>query len=262
MQQQPTLDDFLLKTKGGKAPSSRRVVGLFDAFGTSVAGWKSKDVSVHCYTHLPANTAGCVCLERASEFPVVATTGAGSDDALFELVKGAAFVLAFPPCKHVCISGARWWKRKRKADPEFQTKEVERITALFRLLKRARTPFAMFLPHTPLLETIDQHRPVVVSPHEFGGYLNTNDHNPVNPDIPARDAYKKRTSLFLGNRAVLPLPRPVAPKSEAIKTKSGFKNVSPLFKSRKSSVLRSVPPRGLCTAIALANSGFVHCRID
>lgn len=110
------------------------------------------------------------------------------------------------------------------------------------------------IPKSHVLRSIDQYTPITVSPHEFGDYV-PNGVNPVHPDIPSKDAYQKRTSLFLGNHAILPLKRPVTPKLESIKTKSGPRRVSPLFKSRKSKVLRNVPPRGICAAIAACNAG-------
>ena len=223
------------------------VVVLYDAFGASVCESKRMGYRAKCYSPPGVDTSGCVCLEETHELPP-----APSQEQLLEIVRGAAFVLAVPTCRHICISGARWWKRKRREDPEFQSREVASIITLFRTLRQSRCPFAMLMPQTPLLRVIDQHSPVLVSPHEFGGYLNEGS-NPVNVDIPSQDAYKKRTSLFLGNHAVMPIRRPVKPNLEEIKTKSGTKLVSPLFKSRKSRVLRGVPPRGLCSALARAN---------
>lgn len=206
-------------------------------------------MSVKCYATDGTNTSGCTCLEtRHSITPELA------EEELSEILQEAVFVMAFPQCRHICISGARWWKRKRAKNPHFQQEEIDRITQLYRALKRSRKPFALFLPQTPLLKELDQHTPELVSPHQFGGYIDSDTPlNPVSTDIPDRDAYKKRTSLFLGNGAVMPLPNPVKPITESIKTKSGHKTVSPLFKSRKTHVIRSVPPLGLCTAIARSN---------
>lgn len=102
----------------------------------------------------------------------------------------AAFVMAWPPCTHLALSGAPHWKAK---GPELALSAVRLVEACRRLAGSA--PLLLENPHGRLAKF--WRRPdLVVQPWHFAGYPGAESEN-----------YQKATCLWLANGACPPTPR-------------------------------------------------------
>jgi hypothetical protein len=93
------------------------IVSLFDKSGFAVRPWARAGFTCYCYD-----------TERyADRFEHENVTYVQKDiRACIKEIKDLSplFLSAFPPCTDLAISGARWFKRKREADPLFQDKAM------------------------------------------------------------------------------------------------------------------------------------------
>ena len=174
-----------------------------------------------------------------------------TDRALRRLVEveDLGLVLAFARCPQLSPAGARWWRRKRAEDADFQEREKDELRRLETGLVALGAPFLLVLPCSAQIRGCFKSKTFTTSPHRFGGHLPDTPH-PTYPDIvPARDAFQKRM-LVVYNRLPRPLERPVEPVWQ---TRSG-KRVSPLFarRTKRHVAARKLPPLGLVTALAAA----------
>lgn len=113
-----------------------------------------------------------------------------------DLVRGnrVAFVAAFPPCTDMAVSGARWFDRKRRADPLFQAKAVDVAEQCRIVGKLSGAPYFVENP-VSVLSGVFGHPDYTFHPFQFTGWC-------------ADDNYRKRTCLWVGNGFVMPPPRP------------------------------------------------------
>jgi hypothetical protein len=70
-------------------------------------------------------------------------------------------VLAFPPCTHLCVSGARWWPAKVKDGRQAAA------VAFFMAFTRLRCPWAIENP-IGLMSTVYRKPDQVIQPWQFG----------------------------------------------------------------------------------------------
>jgi hypothetical protein len=170
-------------------------------------------------------------------------------DRLVDKYKNFDVILAFPPCVDLCVAGARWWRAKRKVNPNFQQDAVDDLRRLHKTLKKLTAPFAIVLPSSGQLRRLFPNA-FVTSPHEFGGWLNDEEH-PLYPLIvPKHDAYRKRTLVVLGNGMRVPKRKPVQPHVVEKALKNGkVKRLCPLLAHRKGREARRCPALGLCRAL-------------
>ena len=162
-----------------------------------------------------------------------------------------AIALAFPACVDLCASGARWWKRKRAANPKFQEDAINQLRKTEALLQATKAPYAMFCPGSALIKKMWKTPSAIISPHEYGEWLPEDHQHPVHPDVvPARDAYHKRTYVFSGNGFVLPRRKPVTPQWSHVLRRGRLRRVSPLLVRRKHRHVRRLSPLGFLEAVA------------
>lgn len=143
-----------------------------------------------------------------------------------------AFVAAFPPCDHLAVSGARWFKGKglRKL-----AQSIELFATAAEFCEWAGAPYMIENP----VSNIASHwrKPDhIFSPHQFTGHC-------------AADNYTKRTCLWTGNGFTMPdefrmdgLP---PPDDRIHKAPPGPDRAN----------FRSATPLGFARAVFLANSG-------
>ena len=151
------------------------------------------------------------------------------------------FAMSFAPCTDLAGSGARWWKRKAKKDPDFQIKAMRRAQLVSHLGCR-------WMLENPVgaLSRLWRKPDLIINPCDFGGYLPEEDEGMG--IFPARDAYNKKTCLWTGNGAQLPQTDPVPPlghRSPVMRLGGGG--------GQATRIARSVTPRGMAAAIAQAN---------
>jgi hypothetical protein len=141
-----------------------------------------------------------------------------------------AACFAFPPCTHLAISGARWFKDKGLGAL------IEGLTLVERSRCIAEWTGAPWLLENPsgTLSTYWRKPDHTFNPSDYGGYL---------PD--GGDAYTKLTCLWTGGGFVMPEKRPVEPVEGS--------RMHLLGPSAERANLRSVTPEGFARAVFAAN---------
>ncbi|BBU60395.1 hypothetical protein MSC49_03300 [Methylosinus sp. C49] len=149
-----------------------------------------------------------------------------------------AIVFAAPPCTHLAVSGARWFKEKGMGG---LTEAIEIVEACRRICEWSGAPWMIENP-VSTLGSYWRRPDFSFHPNEFGGY-----------DGGEADDYPKRTCIWTGGGFRFPQKRPIPvgrPK---------FINHMPETPDRGN--LRSVTPPGFARAVFEANVGKLHlCR--
>ena len=159
-------------------------------------------------------------------------------------------VFAFVPCTDLAVSGARWFAKKRKRDPDFQNKAVQRALDAVKFAEDIGADYCIENP-VSVLSTLWRKPDYTFHPYEYGGYLSDSEtEHPLYPDhIAHRDAYSKKTCLWTSEGFVMPEKKPVACES--------FGNSRQHSKlggrSEKTKTIRSLTPRGFAKAVYMAN---------
>jgi len=172
----------------------------------------------------------------------------------------AKFLSAFPPCTDLSSAGARWWKEKEKENPLFQMFARDNAVACQHLADTLDCPYYIENP-VGALSRLWRKPNHSFNPCDYGGYLPEDDVHPRYPEyIPSRDAYRKKTCLWSGNRFTMPEINPVQYENITYERKDPTKgrNFSPVHgrtggKSLKTKNIRSATPRGFAKAVFKAN---------
>lgn len=159
-----------------------------------------------------------------------------------------AFVAAFPVCTEFAVSGAAHWERKYQADRYFQAKATRLPEQCKTIAEMIGAPYFLENP-VSAMSSIFGRPDHMFHPYEYGGYLPEDDQHPQWPEhIKPRDAYPKKTCLWVGGGFLMPERRPVdvdAGFSDQYKKLGG--------KSEKTKNIRSATPRGFARAVFEAN---------
>ena len=144
------------------------------------------------------------------------------------------FVMGFPPCTDVAVSGSRWFEAKRKIDPHFQAKaalvaeQCRMVGALSGAAWAFENPVSVF-------SSIFGKPCHTFSPDDFTGHC-------------AADNYTKKTCLWTGGGFVMPAPF----KDSTLGKPDDRIHKAPPGPDRAN--FRSASPVGAFTAIFLANA--------
>lgn len=145
-----------------------------------------------------------------------------------------AFVAAFPPCTHLAVSGARWFKAKGMSA---LVEALEIVDACRAICEASGAAYCIENP-VSTLATYWRKPDHTFDPCDFAGYA---------PD-PDAEAYTKRTCLWTGGGFVMPRPRPVDPLLGSLMHR--------LPPSADRADLRSATPKGFAHAVFIANSEY------
>lgn len=104
---------------------------------------------------------------------------------------------AFPPCTHLAVSGARWFKSKGLGKLR---EAIEVVEACERICEWTGAPYFIENP-VSVLSSHWRQPDFKFDPCEYGGYLD-----------PSGDKYTKKTCLWVGGGFTLPEKRPVQPE--------------------------------------------------
>lgn len=156
------------------------------------------------------------------------------------------FLCGFPPCTDLAVSGAKHFKAKEAANPNYRAEAMELVYTVKRAADYLQVPG--FLENPVSVIATEWRKPdVTFNPYEFGGYIpEAEATHPRWPDvIPPRDAYTKRTCLWTFGGFELPekQPVPVADRVFHGWTKLGGKSL-------RTKNIRSATPRGFAEAVA------------
>ena len=139
-------------------------------------------------------------------------------------------LFAFPPCTHVAVSGARWFKDKGLGA---LIEALQLFEASVRLAEWTKAPYLIENP-VSAVSTYWRKPDHTFNPCDYGGYLN-----------PPSDAYTKKTCLWTGNGFVMPKPKRIRPREG-----SRMHKLSPTADRAN---LRSATPKGFAQAVFDAN---------
>ena len=210
------------------------IVSLFDESGNMVRPWASAGHECHCFdiTNKDEFRDG-IHFHRA-------------DLRKFVMPVVPNIVFGFPPCTDLAASGARHFASKLERNPRTFDDAMELVHVVHEMAGDA--PWMLENP-VGKVSSLWRKPNHIFHPWEFGGYLPEDDVHPRWPDyIQARDAYPKKTCLWIGGGFVFPEKKPVtvAPGYSDQFHKLGGK-------SAKTKQIRSETPRGFAMAVYLAN---------
>lgn len=202
------------------------VVSCFDLSTVAVKPWAANGYTCYCVDkqHPEGNT-----VESYGDGEII-KVGADIMDWLPPQGVDIAMAMFFPPCTHVAVSGARWFKDKGIGAL------IESLELFDRSVKLAEWMGAPYFIENPVstVSTYWREPDHIFQPHEFGGYYN-----------PPVDQYTKRTCLWTGNGFVYPPKKSVEPVQG-----SKFHN-TPETSNRAN--IRSQTPEGFSMAVFQAN---------
>lgn len=234
-------------------PANRvgRALFIFDYTGIMAKPWL--DAGYECVLIDGQHEIG---LHRDKDNPLLVRYGMWIDPKNW--MKGAArimsifseadFVFGFPECTDLAVSGAKHFERKRKENPLFQYQAADMAKLVAMIGEYNKCPYGIENP-VSVLSTLWRKPDYTFHPCEYGGYLPEDDVHPLYPDyIAPRDAYPKKTCLWVGNGFTIPEKRPV-PCPEGYSTQ--HKKLG--GRSLKTKNIRSATPRGFAQAVFEAN---------
>lgn len=153
------------------------------------------------------------------------------------------FVMGFPPCTDVAVSGSVHFASKLAKDKHFQAKAAL-IAEQCRMIGELSGRPWFFENPVSVFSSIFGKPDYIFNPYEFGGLLPGDDAHPLWPDyIPPQDAYPKKTCLWVGGGFELPGSSPVTPCDDY----PGWSKLG--GKSLKTKNIRSATPRGFAQAV-------------
>lgn len=201
------------------------VLSLCDLTGHAVAPWAA--VGYECWTVDLQHPSGTGPLLNG-----IRKVGADVTRFCPPLGRPVAFVFAFPPCTHLAVSGARWFKDKGL---DALADSLRVVAACNAICEASNAPFLIENP-VSTLSTYWRKPDYSFDPCDYAGYL----------DDPSPEAYTKRTCLWVGGGFRLPEPRRVEP------TLGSKMHLLPPSEERAN--LRSATPIGFSRAVFEANS--------
>jgi hypothetical protein len=209
-----------LSAVGTDSNESKIVVSLFDYTGNMVAPWA--EAGYLCY---------CVDLHHLlGEHQTGNIIRVGADVREWLPPYAAIQVLfAFPPCTHVAVSGARWFKDKGLGA---LIDTLQLFESTIRLAEWTKAPYMIENP-VSMVSSYWRRPDYTFDPCDYGGYA-------------ADEAYTKRTCLWTGNGFAIPKTRRVEPFEGS--------RMHRLPPSDHRGTLRSVTPKGFAQAVFEANS--------
>lgn len=160
------------------------VISLCDYTGVATQPWRDAGyLTIHID---PQRDNNGTILEMMTKIRVAILTGK------------VAFVMGFPPCTDVAVSGAAHFASKGEKDKHFQAKAALVAEQCRMIGEMAGCPWFFENP-VSVFSSIFGKPNYSFHPYEFGGYLPEDDEHPLWPEyIKPRDAYPKKTCLWTG----------------------------------------------------------------
>ena len=228
------------------------VVSLFDHTTIALQPWANAGFECHAYdiAHVNDTRRGNITVHQADLY----------DAAVRQKVRKrhagrCVFVFAFPPCTDLSIAGARWFARKRKANPRFMEDAAQRVIETARLCESLGGRYVIENPKSSRLNVLWRKFDHAFNPFDYGGYIKGRGAHPLWPDkIPAYDAYHKPTGLWTSTDFVMPPVKPVEPVWTTFTSGARQRRISPIFYGFDGTAARNATPRGFANAVYVANA--------
>jgi len=232
------------------------VVSLYDFTGEAVMPWAKNGYECHCYDIQHEGSKVDYFSGGGSIHYLKSDLHKDSSiDVLTDKYKSleVAFGMAFPVCTDLAVSGAAWFKSKAQVDPMFQVKAVSYAVMCSDFFTQLGVPFFVENP-VSVLATKWRKPDLSFHPYDFGGYIpESESEHPTWPEyIAPKDAYKKKTCLWVGGGFVMPQSKPVEPEKYH---GNGYSTSMMKLggKSQRTKNIRSATPRGFSVAVYEAN---------
>ena len=228
------------------------VLSLYDYTGEAVRPWAKDGYECHCYD-IQHDDTKVIYFEGGGSIHFKHADLHNIDNMLdlCDIYKtwNVLFGMAFPVCTDMAVSGATHFKTKAEADPLFQDKAVAYAVWCSELFEDLGVPYFIENP-VSVLSTKWRKPDHSFHPYQFGGYIpEVQADHPRWPEyIAARDAYPKKTCLWVGNGFKMP-------KHKAVDPVAGYstQHLKLGGKSMKTKNIRSATPRGFALAVYEAN---------
>jgi hypothetical protein len=213
---------------------------MFDGSGIMGLPWAEAGHTVYCFNADSGNHGEYMVKMRHENLHYIncwidlffedyaASIGLGAPDIIF----------AFPDCTAMAGSGAK--HGNKSLDTLNLAKMVQRIGRDYNTRWMIENPVGK-------LSTLWRKPDHYFDPYEYGGYM-TGEEDIFHPRMPPRDAYTKKTCLWVGGGFIMPEKKPV----HHIGKFWGWAYLG--GKSAKTKQLRSLTPRGFARAVFEANS--------
>ena len=228
------------------------VLSLYDYTGESVRPWAEAGYDCVCFDiqHSRVNPR----IERCQGGTIRFVHADLHDrDVLADIVKqykgDSVFMMAFPVCTDMAVSGAPHFATKEAENPLYRAIAVDHARWCGNVGDALGCPYFIENP-VSVLATHWRPSDYSFQPFQYGGYIPEDEaEHPTWPDyIAPRDAYPKQTHVWAGAGFVMPEQRPVdcPPGYSTQHKKLGGK-------SAKTKNIRSATPRGFARAVFQAN---------
>ncbi|UFZ20909.1 hypothetical protein JJDCOOPL_00001 [Salmonella phage STP-SP1] len=221
---------------------------MFDGSGIAVKDWAEAGHECYCFNFDDADHGDYKNLGARIEHEKIKYVNAWIDDE-FDFEVKPDFIMAFPPCTDLAVSGAAHFAAKRAKNENFQIDAANTCKVAFNLAEKYGIPYMIENP-VSVLSSLWRKPDYAFHPYEYGGYLPDGDAHPIFPEfIKANDAYPKKTCLWTGNGFIMP-------EKKIVECNNGYSNQHKKLggKSIKTKTIRSLTPRGFAKAVFIANS--------
>lgn len=150
-----------------------------------------------------------------------------------EEIAGIKIVFGFPPCTDLAVSGARWFKAKKRANPKYRKEAMDNVYLVRYIGERLGVPYMIENP-VSVISTEWRKPDFIFHPYHFTGFCKS-------------DNYTKKTCLWTGNGFNMPATKEIpgigAPDDRIHKAAPSPERAN----------FRSATPKGFAMAVYLEN---------
>lgn len=217
------------------------VVSLFDESGNALRPWASAGYTCWAFDTLNDGRAEYIG-DGVIHYIEADLTDPDWIENIVSLMP--VFVMGFPPCTDMAVSGSSHFEKKMRDNLFFQAEATALARTVETVGNLCKCPWFAENP-VSTLATSWRKPDEVFDPCDYGGYLPADDIHPRWPEyITPRDAYPKTTLLWSNKQFKMPLklPVPIEPGWSTQQKKLGGK-------SAKTKQIRSETPRGFAQAV-------------
>lgn len=236
------------------------IVALFDMSGISVRPWAIAGEECFCFDILNDGRMEKFASGGSITFLKWNARDPSAKAKIREVLP--QFIIGFPPCTDLAVSGAGHFETKKFADPAYRLKAISHVLMIPDLAKECGCSYIIENP-VGVLSSIWRKPNYIFNPCDFGCYLPPEDKHPTWPQyIEPRDAYNKKTCIWTDGKIKWPKEKRVRPVVITdSRGHSWSKQAASLGGgSRRTKEIRSLTPRGFAIAFCLANYEFLLGR--
>ena len=174
------------------------ILSLYDFTGEAVKPWAQMGFKCVCFDTQHSRVVPRVEGNISYIYADLYDTTVLSEIAI-EYMGIAKFLMAWPDCTDMAVSGSKHFERKRCADPLFQLHASNHARMCADLADALQVPYLIENPRS-VLSTLWRKPNYSFDPSDYGGYLAEHEaQHPKWPDyIADYDAYPKKTYLWTG----------------------------------------------------------------